>query len=64
VSYDSDQPSLRPLSKLAIDWAEDCDATIIRHCPVCDSDSIIGHGRNFTQADTLCGQDLHFANLF
>ena len=35
---------------LATGWAEDLDEIILRHCPVCDSDSIIGHGRRRKQA--------------
>lgn len=38
------------LEQLAADWAEDSDEIILRHCPVCDSDSIIGHGRRRKQA--------------
>ena len=36
--------------KLATDWAEDCDENIIRRCPFCEHDSIIGHGRRRKQA--------------
>ena len=36
--------------KLATDWAEDCDKIILRRCPVCKRDSIIGHGRRRKQA--------------
>jgi hypothetical protein len=32
------------------DWAEDCDKVILRLCPVCECDSIIGHGRRRKQA--------------
>ena len=39
-----------PLERLAARWAEDSDEIILRHCPVCDSDSIIGHGRRRKQA--------------
>ena len=39
-----------PLEQLAARWAEDCDADIIRRCPVCEQDSIIGHGRRRKQA--------------
>jgi hypothetical protein len=38
------------LEQLAADWAKDSDEIILRHCPVCDSDSIIGHGRRRKQA--------------
>ncbi|MGD0649321.1 MAG: DUF6431 domain-containing protein [Acidobacteriaceae bacterium] len=34
----------------ATDWAEDCDKIILRRCPVCERDSIIGHGRRRKQA--------------
>ena len=30
--------------KLATGWAEDCDKIILRRCPVCKQDSIVGHG--------------------
>jgi len=36
--------------KLATDWAEDCDKIILRRCPVCERDSIVGHGRRRKQA--------------
>jgi len=36
--------------KLATDWAEDCDKIILRRCPFCERDSIIGHGRRRKQA--------------
>jgi hypothetical protein len=36
--------------RLATDWAEDCDEIILRRCPVCERDSIIGHGRRRKQA--------------
>ncbi|HKW35281.1 MAG TPA: DUF6431 domain-containing protein [Candidatus Acidoferrum sp.] len=32
------------------DWARDCDQVILRRCPVCECDSIIGHGRRRKQA--------------
>jgi Domain of unknown function (DUF6431) len=35
---------------LEADWAGDCDKVILRRCPVCESDSIIGHGRRRKQA--------------
>ena len=41
-------PSRR--SKLATGWAEDCDKIILRRCPVCERDSIVGHGRRRKQA--------------
>ena len=39
-----------PLERLAACWAEHCDEIMLRHCPACDSDSIIGHGRRRKQA--------------
>jgi hypothetical protein len=39
-----------PLEQLAARWAEDCDQIILRRCPICDQDSIIGHGRRRKQA--------------
>jgi hypothetical protein len=36
--------------KLATDWAEDCDKIILRRCPFCERNSIIGHGRRRKQA--------------
>jgi len=38
------------LEQLAARWADDCDEIILRHCPVCESDTIIGHGRRRKQA--------------
>jgi Domain of unknown function (DUF6431) len=38
------------LDRLATEWAEDCDKIILRRCPVCERDSIIGHGRRRKQA--------------
>ena len=43
-------PSSVLLDKLATNWAEGCDEIILRRCPVCKSDSIIGHGRRRKQA--------------
>ena len=39
-----------PLEQLAARWAENCDDIIIRRCPICELDSIIGHGRRRKQA--------------
>lgn len=39
-----------PLEQLSARWAEDCDQIILRRCPVCEQDSIIGHGRRRKQA--------------
>ena len=36
--------------KVEDDWAKDCDNVILRRCPVCGCDSIIGHGRRRKQA--------------
>lgn len=36
--------------QLAVSWADDCDKIILRHCPVCKRDSIVGHGRRRKQA--------------
>ena len=38
------------LDKLATDWAEDCDKIVLRLCPICKRDSIVGHGRRRKQA--------------
>jgi hypothetical protein len=32
------------------DWAEECADVILRRCPVCERDSITGHGRRRKQA--------------
>jgi len=37
-------------NQLSTDWAEDCDEIILRRCPVCERDSIVGHGRRRKQA--------------
>jgi hypothetical protein len=37
-------------SNLDADWAEAGGGRILRHCPVCQRDSIIGHGRRRKQA--------------
>ena len=39
-----------PPHKLETDWAASCAEAILRHCPVCEHDSIIGHGRRRKQA--------------
>jgi hypothetical protein len=39
-----------PLYELATGWAEGCDDIILRRCPVCEHDSIVGHGRRRKQA--------------
>jgi hypothetical protein len=43
-------PVSAPPNKLEADWAEDCDKIILRQCPICKHDSIIGHGRRRKQA--------------
>ena len=32
------------LEQLAVCWADDCDKIILRLCPICKHDSIVGHG--------------------
>jgi hypothetical protein len=39
-----------PSHKLETDWAASCAEAILRRCPVCERDSIIGHGRRRKQA--------------
>jgi len=39
-----------PLERLAVCWAEDSDEIILRRCPICEQDSIVGHGRRRKQA--------------
>jgi hypothetical protein len=67
-----------PLEQLAARWAEDCDEIILRRCPICAQDSIIGHGRRQKQAHdeyhdwigirrgrcTNCGTTFTFLPLF
>ena len=36
--------------RLAVGWAEGLDEIILRRCPVCEQDSIVGHGRRRKQA--------------
>jgi hypothetical protein len=43
-------PVSAPQNRLEADWAKDCDEVILRQCPVCKCDSIIGHGRRRKQA--------------
>jgi len=38
------------LHKLETDWANGCEKVALRRCPVCERDSIIGHGRRRKQA--------------
>jgi hypothetical protein len=63
---------------LAARWADDCDEIIIRRCPFCEKDSIVGHGRRKKQAHdeyhdwigirrgvcTKCGMTCTFLPLF
>ena len=39
-----------PSHKLETDWAASCAETILRQCPVCEQDSIVGHGHRRKQA--------------
>lgn len=69
---------LVPLKQVAVRWADDCDQTILRRCPDCEQDSIIGHGRRRKQAHDeyhdwirirrgrclLCGTTFTFLPLF
>ncbi|OYV36708.1 MAG: hypothetical protein B7Z80_14865 [Rhodospirillales bacterium 20-64-7] len=48
-SYQQDYPQPAQTAGV-IGWGEDCDGIILRHCPVCERDSIIGHGRRRKQA--------------
>ena len=43
-------PLCVPLHKLETDWDASCAEVILRRCPVCERDSIIGHGRRRKQA--------------
>jgi hypothetical protein len=61
-----------------VDWAEACAEVILRRCPLCERDSIIGHGRRRKQAHdedhdwigirrgccNLCGKTFTFLPLF
>lgn len=38
------------LEQLAVCWADDCDTMIIRLCPICKRDTIVGHGHRRKQA--------------
>ena len=67
-----------PLEQLAARWAEDCDQIILRRCPVCEQESIIGHGCRRKQAHdehhdwigvrrgrcAVCGRTFTFLPLF
>lgn len=43
-------PVSAELEQLAVHWADDCDQIIIRFCPICKRDSIVGHGHRRKQA--------------
>jgi Domain of unknown function (DUF6431) len=43
-------PPSAPPHKLQTDWAEECADVLLRRCPLCERDSIIGHGRRRKQA--------------
>jgi hypothetical protein len=43
-------PLSAPPDKLETDWAASCAEIILRRCPACEHDSIIGHGRRRKQA--------------
>jgi hypothetical protein len=71
-------PASLRLEQLAAQWAEDCDQIILRRCPVCEKDSIVGHGRRQKQAHdeyhdligirrgqcSICGTTFTFLPLF
>ena len=66
------------LGQVAAWWADDCDQIILRRCPICEQDSIIGHGRRRKQAHdehhdwigirrgrcSKCGKTFTFLPLF
>jgi hypothetical protein len=41
---------VRVADELGTGWAEDSNDTILRRCPICEQDSIVGHGRRRKQA--------------
>ena len=47
---DSVYPTLGGAFNLGADWAEAVMQVILRHCPICAQDSIVGHGRRRKQA--------------
>ena len=71
-------PVSAPPDRLEADWAKDCDKIILRRCPVCEQESIIGHGRRRKQAHdehhdwigirrgrcAVCGRTFTFLPLF
>ena len=70
-------PFSAPPHKLETEWEKDCDK-ILRRCPVCQQESIIGHGRRRKQAHdqhhdwitihrgrcVVCGKTFTFLPLF
>jgi hypothetical protein len=51
MSYDCLYPTFCAAAhKLEADWAEECADVILRQCPVCERDSIIGHEHRRKQA--------------
>jgi hypothetical protein len=66
------------LEQVAACRADDCDQIILRRCPVCEQDSIVGHGRRRKQAHDehhdwigirrgrcgICGTTFTFLPLF
>ncbi|HEX8802527.1 MAG TPA: DUF6431 domain-containing protein [Terriglobales bacterium] len=70
-------PFSAPPHKLETEWEKDCDK-ILRRCPVCQRESIIGHGRRRKQAHdqdhdwitirrgrcAVCGKTFTFLPLF
>ena len=66
------------LEQLASCWADDCDQIILRLCPICQRDSIVGHGHRRKQAHdehhdwigirrgrcSTCGKTFTFLPLF
>ena len=66
------------LEQVAVRWADDCDQIIIRLCPICKRDSIVGHGHRRKQAHDehhdwiairrgrcpICGTTFTFLPLF
>jgi transposase-like protein len=43
-------PLSAPPHKLETDWARDSEKVMLRRCPLCERDSIIGHGRRRKQS--------------
>ena len=49
-SSDLGKGQRRERGPLESDWAEASTEVIVRHCPICVQDSIVGHGRRRKQA--------------